>query len=90
MRTEERQRELRARRTPRSLGSQVAIAKVGCERNRSIDAFAKIRENIGDDEFSDGTFEAFEKKGGAIDGAIAPPVAPDRRGDRGDQQGVKS
>ena len=60
LRTEERQRELRARRTPRSLGSQVAIAKTGCERSRSIDAVAKIRENIGDNEFSDEAFEAFE------------------------------
>ena len=71
MHTEERQRELRARRTPRSLDSQVAIANVGRERSRSIDAVAKIRENIGDDEFSDEAFEAFEKMRGDR-GGIAP------------------
>ena len=76
-----RQRELRARRTPRSLGSQIAIAKVGCERNRSIDAFAKIRENIGGDEFSDGTFEALKKGGDR--GGDRPSSRPDRGGDRG-------
>ena len=83
LRTEEQQRELRARRTPRSLGSQVAIAKVGCERSRSIDAVAKIRENIGDDEFSYELSNHLRKMGGGRSRGRSPLQSPpDRGGDR--------